>query len=230
MAREERRGLPVRYYSRPGEGVIIETSRKMIPLPNGTSSFEISLDMGSAPVPERKYVANTASVTFEGEFVSMLFGQHTVGTRPRRLRTLIVISVSSAGALSFLKSLEPISAQLKILREQLGSGLALEDIEEEPPAPQTVALAANLIVLSFSGREAVIDYYHASPYVLSQLQMNGKLAVDPVVRVILPSGLLLSIIAKVDALKEKFPLDELERAASADVGQVEARRESRNVR
>lgn len=209
MTREEAKDFPVRMHPRQGEGVIIETSRRMIPLPNGTSTFEIALELGRAPVPERKYVANTASAVYEDGILYLLFGQHAVGYR-RRLRTLVEISVSSVGALMFLKSLEPIREQIAKFRRQAGFEHELEDIPEEPDAPQTVALAANLILVAFSGREAVMDFYYASPFVLSQLQKNGKYAVDQVVRVVLPSGLLFSLIAAIEKFKEKFPRDEVE--------------------
>lgn len=141
--------------------------------------------------------------------------------------------MSSAGALSFLKSLEPIRSQLDPLRQLVGSNYPLQEVVEEPPAPQTVALAANMLIIAFSGREAVMDFYHASPFVLSQVQNNGKFAVDPVVRVILPSGLLLSLIAKMDEFKAKFPSEEVDAVLGAPggTGQIgEVPYGSRNIR
>lgn len=71
-------------------------------------------------------------------------------------------------------------------------------------------LAANIIVAAFCGREACFDFYFVSPYVLGQLAQSGKFAVDPVVRVILQSGLASAIVESLEALKEQFPQDEIE--------------------
>jgi hypothetical protein len=217
MAREESRDLAMRPHPRHGEGVIIETARRMVPLPNGSSSFELVLDFGKAPVPERKYVANVGSVTYEkDEALYLIFGQRTVAGRTRELRTIIEVAVSSVGALMFLRSLESIREQLKVLDRQIGHVDGLSDVAQEVPGPQTATLAANQIVIAFSGREAVMDFYHASPFVLSQLNNNGKFAVDPVVRVILPSRLLLTVISKVEEYKKEFPKEEVEALSGAD--------------
>jgi hypothetical protein len=214
MSKEESRDLATRSHPRHGEGVVIETARRIVPLPDGSSSFELILDFGKAPVPERKYVANVGEVTYEKDGVLyLIFGQRTVGGHARELRTIIEIAVSSVGALMFLKSLEPIREQLKVLDRQAGS--IDGDVAQEVPATQTATLAANLIVIAFSGREAVMDFYHASPYVLSQLKNNGKFAVDPVVRVILPSKLLLAIISKIEGLRKEFPKEEVEALSGA---------------
>ena len=131
MARDDRREPVVRPHSRPGEGVIIETSRRMVPLPNGASTFEITLNMGSAPVPERKYVANTASVTYEGGVVYLLFGQRMVGGS--KLRTLVVISMSSLASLILLRGIEPVRPQLEDLRKIPGFDYPITPVGEEPP-------------------------------------------------------------------------------------------------
>jgi|ERR1035437_221130 hypothetical protein len=235
MAKDDRRDLPIRSYSRQGEGIIVETSRKIVPLPNGASSFEISLDLGSAPVPERKYVADVASVKYEDGVLHVLFGQKSIGTANSHLRTLIVISMSSLGALMFLRSLNLIRPQLDSLRDKPGyAPVSLPPINAEPAAPQTVALAANLMVVAFSGRESVIDFYHASAFVMSQVQRGGKFAVDPVVRVFLPTGLLFSVIANIEAFKADFPQDEIEvvmRGSTSGGGQTgEVRYGSTDVR
>ena len=235
MAKEDRRDLPIRSYSRQGEGIIVETSRKMVPLPNGASSFEISLDLGNAPVPERKYVADIASAKYEDGTLALLFGQKSIGAANSHLRTLVVISVSSLGALMFLRSVASIKPQLDSLRDKPGyAPVSLPPIDAEPAAPQTVALAANLMVVAFSGRESVIDFYHASAFVMSQIQKGGKFAVDPVVRVFLPTSLLFSVIAKIEGFTPDFPQDEIDmvmRGSTSGGGQTsEVRYGSANVR
>ena len=65
-----------------------------------------------------------------------------------------------------------------------------------------------MIGLAFAGREACLDYYHASPFSLHQVQQNKKMAVEPVVRVILASGLLLPLIDKLHEFEIMFPKEQ----------------------
>jgi hypothetical protein len=164
------------------------------------------VDMGDAPVPERRYVADIASVSYRDGTVYLVFGQRKlVG---RGLRTMVVLTMSSLGVLNFLKACEGIPSE--VLNKFVSPNLVLkpDDFEEEPS--QVVDLAANLIVAGFSGREACFDFYFVSPYVLGQLAQGGKFAVDPVVRVILQSGLASAIVKSLQAFKEQFPNDEIE--------------------
>jgi hypothetical protein len=191
---------------REGEGVVVTTTRRMVPQPDGTTSYEMAVDMGDAPVPERRYVADIASVSYRDGTVYLVFGQRKlVG---RGLRTMVVLTMSSSGVLNFLKACEGIPSE--VLNKFVSPNLMLkpDELEEEPS--QVVDLAANIIVAGFSGREACFDFYFVSPYVLGQLAQGGKFAVDPVVRVILQSGLASAIVKSLQAFKEQFPNDEIE--------------------
>jgi hypothetical protein len=191
---------------REGEGVVVTTARRMVPRPDGTTSYEMAVDMGDAPVPERRYVADIASVSYRDGTVYLVFGQRKlVG---RGLRTMVVLTMSSLGVLNFLKACEGIPSE--VLNKFVSPNLMLktDELEEEPS--QVVDLAANIIVAGFSGREACFDFYFVSPYVLGQLAQGGKFAVDPVVRVILQSGLASAIVKSLQAFKDQFPNDEID--------------------
>jgi len=82
-------------------------------------------------------------------------------------------------------------------------GGELTEIEEEPE--QTVTLFANMIGLAFAGREACMDFYHASAFSMHQANQNRKMAVESVVRVILGSGLLLPLLDRLHELEESLP-------------------------
>ena len=95
---------------RDGEGVLVATTRRMVPRPDGTTSFEMSVDMGEAPVPERRYVADIASVNYRDGTIYLVFGQRKlVGSR---LRTMVVLTMSSLGVLNFLKACESIAPEV----------------------------------------------------------------------------------------------------------------------
>src|ERR1700730_72321 len=207
---KEGKVIPLRPYIRDGEGTVIESARKMVPLPDGSNRFELTLELGNAPVPEREYSADIASLIYRNENVYLMFAQekHVPEKEADALRTLLVVSMSTHGALIFLRSCRDFAPQLRKFATQLGLNKTLTAIKEEPT--QTVALAANMILAAYAGREASLDMYMASPFVLSQLGKNGKFAVRPVVRVILSTGLILAIYDELEKLKDKFPKDELE--------------------
>jgi hypothetical protein len=191
---------------RDGEGVTVTTTRRMVPQPDGTASFELSIDMGNAPVPERRYAADIASVTYRDGAVYLIFGQKKLaGTS---LRSMVVLTMSSLGILNFLKGFEglPAPAVNQFLSPELL--LPADKLGDEPG--EVVNLASNIILGAFSGREACFDFYFVSPYVLGQLAQSGKFAVDPVVRITLHSGLANAIIKCFQSLKSEFPQDEID--------------------
>ena len=74
----------------------------------------------------------------------------------------------------------------------------LLDKFEEPP--HAAGLTANLVPMAFSNDECCMDFYQVSPFVRSALQKGGELFVEPVVRVMLPTGLFLGVIERLDHL------------------------------
>jgi len=154
-----------------------------------------------------------ASVVYRDDSVHLMFAQrkHSVPADAGGaavLRSLLIVSMSTQGALMFLRSCKDFTPELRKYARERSFTKELTEFSEEPG--QTVALAANMILVAYSGREACMDMYMASPFVLSQLSKNGKFAVRQVVRIILSSGLLLAILEKLAYLKDRFPEDEIE--------------------
>jgi hypothetical protein len=187
---------------RPGEGAIVEVARRQVTNPDGSTGLELGLDLAVAPVPEKRYIADIVSLTFEDGVVQMLFGQRKI-TRSAALRSLVVIQMTSTATAQFIKTLIGFEPTARKWLEENDIHWKLGTIEEEPE--QTVTLFANIIGLAFAGREACMDFYHASAFSLHQVQQNRKMAVEPVVRVILASGLLLSLIDKLHEIEPTLP-------------------------
>lgn len=196
-----------RVAERPGEGAILATHRQQSVNVDGTTGIALAIDMSSAPVPERRYVADVASVVRVADSVRLIFGQSRVGNN--ELRSLVVIHMPSLGIHQFLSSADEIKAAMvgfaKKFRLSVGQ---LTQIQVEPL--QTVALAATIIMASVSGREACMDFYYSSPYIAYQVIRGGKFAVDPVARVMLPMNLLLAICNQLEAIKDDLPNDSTE--------------------
>lgn len=169
---------------------------------SGVTNISLTVDLGSAPVPERRYVADVGTVVLAHEGARLVFGQTKV--TGHGLRSLIVIHMSAYGVHQFLRSSPDMLKTAKefMQRNRLSVGNLME-ITEEPN--QTVALAANLIAASYSGTEACMDFYHASPFAVLQVKAGGEFAADPVVRVSLPMVLLYAVCEELEKIKAQLP-------------------------
>ena len=188
---------------------MISVVRHQTPGVSGVTNISLTVDLGSAPVPERRYVADVGTVILAHEGARLVFGQSKVSGSG--LRSLIVVHMSAYGAHQFLRSTPDMlkTAKKFMQQNQLTVG-SLTEIGEEPN--QTVALAANLIAASYSGTEACMDFYHASPFVVMQVKAGGEFAADPVVRVSLPMVLLYAICEKLETMKAQLLSPENEQA------------------
>jgi hypothetical protein len=195
-----------RNHPREGEGYVVESQRRTIPLPNGTQSVQVELEMSRAPVPDRRYQVDVCAIQYRKGIVELMLGQKTISGQS--LRSLIVIHLSSMGVLLYLRSCEKMRAGFKTFIETHGLADELEAIAEEPQ--QTVSLTANVVLAAYSGREACLDFYFASPYMMSRLSKNEEFAVEPVVRVTLSAGLMWAMLLEFEHLKSLFPVDERE--------------------
>lgn len=159
---------------------------------------QFSANLSRVPVPDRRYTSDIASVVSDENMVKLLFGQTKV--TGNGLRSLLVISMTFDAIHQLIRSLDTVAERTVQLREKLPVG-KLIDIAEEPE--QTVALAANIIVAGFSGAESCLDCYYASPFAMINVQNGGgKLALEPVVRITLPTSIYFAMWKK---LKEIAP-------------------------
>jgi hypothetical protein len=61
--------------------------------------------------------------------------------------------------------------------------------------------------MAFAGREACIDFYHASPFSLNFVKQNKKMAIEPVVRVMFKTGLAIALVDRVREISVAFPVE-----------------------
>lgn len=192
----------VQRLTRPNEGVAIDIIRH--PIIGGARSQQISMDMSSARVPDRRYPADIADVLVSDDMVRLLFGQKKLtGTG---LLSVLVIHTSFWGARQFMNSMgEAANIGLRYMEEHHVPTAQLYQVKEEPN--QTVPLAANIIAAAFAGRDACMDFYHASAFSIRGLGLGAGLYADPVVRITLTTPLLLAIYDALHAKKDKLPDD-----------------------
>ena len=187
---------------RPGEGKEIEIVRRTVSQPDGTTIFEMDLDISHAPVPDRRYLADAGTILFEGDVLRIVLGQkQLLGSK---LRSAVVVFLSAHATVNFLRSCH--ATFLPTLREYTAKHQisdALIEIKDEPELATFVT--ANIILAAFSGREACLDFYDSSPFVIGIVQRGGKMALDPILRVDLGSGLLVALLDRIESLQSSFP-------------------------
>ena len=192
----------VQRLTRPNEGVAIDIIRH--PMREGAKSQQISMDMSSAPVPDRRYPADVASVLVSDDMVRLLFGQRKLtGTG---LLSVLVINISFWGVRQFLSSMVGVAKTGRThMEEHRIPAAQLFQVKEEPN--QTVPLAANIIAAAYAGREACMDFYHASSFSMRGLGLGAGFFAEPVVRITLTTPLLLAIHDGLEAKKDRLPDD-----------------------
>lgn len=181
-------------------------SRRIVPKTNGTSLVEFSFSLEEAPVPERRYVADATLAVKTEDHVQIIFGQFKVGGRD--LRSMVVIKMSFDAVRAFLNSCVQFTPSLRAAVEHGGVHVppCLVAPREEPS--QAVVLAANLIAAAFSGREAALDLYNSSPFAVRALRKDGtQLALDPVLRIDLSIGALMSMMEQLGVVGSDLPPD-----------------------
>lgn len=162
----------------------------------------MTVDLGNAPVPERKYLAETCEVRLDRGRVKLLFGQERIGKA--ELRSLLVIHLSPSAITRFLDSLAQMSPSLELAAAAMGfTPDRGAPITEEPR--QTVALGAGILLAAMSNEEGCLDFFQASPFAMGSAVSSRKLALDPVVRVDMSAPLLLFLIAELRRIAPQFP-------------------------
>jgi len=173
----------------------------------GVMSAEIQVDISKLPVPERQYSADVADLEVDDDFLMFAFGQRTLLARnqPRFPRSVVVVSVPAEAIRRFIASCSSVQFD-----ETLEAFIRRNQIMPQPltrivEAPQAVSLNASIIGVAFSGREASMDFYYLSPTYIHRLRSGRPPIVDPVVRVVLRTSLLASLVPRVLELCDELP-------------------------
>jgi hypothetical protein len=186
-----------RITNRPNEGARVAITN-FARNEKGESTVEFNLL--AAPVPDRRYAADVGTVLKGSSGCRVIFGQSSLGpsdSKKHALRSVIDIQISMRGVREFLKSLESVKDALAM------TGIKAFDLLSEIEEPEHAAgLTANLIPIAFANEECCMDFYQLSPFVRSALGKGGDLAVEPVVRVNLPTGLFVGIVERLAAYVE----------------------------
>jgi hypothetical protein len=168
---------------------------------DGQGLVEMWLDYEKADVPPRAYFADYVDVQTGRADVTLIFGRLVPGTK--KLRTQVEISFSRDSFVAQLwKSSREFHEGLKKcpnFRLPLLEGVAYSD---------TVHTSrANNVFMAKLGEEAILDFYYIAPSEIHFVKMGRRdqVNLDPVIRISLPSPLVLEFLDKCDDLVSQMP-------------------------
>lgn len=208
MNKQHKVPVAARQTQRPGEGVSIDVVHQTLPQPDGTTLMAAGINLSSAPVPDKRYVADWVSVLYRRENLKLVFAQETFSftsqTSPS-LRSMLVVNMGPDAARNFLRSLQQMRSPNL---DELVISCAIKpepllEVEQEPE--QTIAFAANMVAVAIMGRDTCLDFYQASPFDMVNIATAKRVPIDPVVRIDLRTSLLVSIRNAMQKLEGDFP-------------------------
>jgi len=195
MAKEARKQqpIPARLANRPGEGNVsldikVDTTVGI----DGKTVTYMGVDLAKAPVPDRKFTADTCAVIDSAYTLKLVFGQERIDGKG--LRSAIVVQMGRGSGGNFVRICDSMANPSIAEIAQL-DGIPSEKLSpagEEPP--QALTLSANMPLAGISGQEACIDFYQASPFAMGIAVRSDKLSLESVVRVDLRTSLFFGLL------------------------------------
>lgn len=155
------------------------------------------IDIAQAPVPPRRYVCDIADIKVQDGDIRLVFAQRTLGEDA--LDSALVIRLNPVATWQLLKSLGEMQFPgVQGIADQLNIGvIPLTPVTARPS--QMASVVANLVGIAVAGFETCLDFYHASAFSIRAAKSASQIAVEPVVRVDMQTGLFLSWV---EALRE----------------------------
>lgn len=172
------------------------------PLPYKSSGDMLGVNVSEAPVPERRYAADVASVVVQNADIRVIFGQQGV---TGELDTALVLRMSQLAARQWLESVDVMTSPNL---DEIAKGMGLKPLSlglgDGKPSQQAL-MAVNIVGVAVAGFETCLDFYHASAFAMMASQSTNMLEVQPIVRVFLNTALFVSLIHEIRVLAESFP-------------------------
>jgi hypothetical protein len=157
---------------------------------------EIGVDYQRAPIPERFYYADYCDALKARSGFGLFFGKLITGTS--RLRTKIEIDFPEE---MFVKQLWNTSRELHQILQNAVATMDFPSMGEVEDTDKVQTFRSNNAFMAIWGEEAVVDFYYLSPRDMSQPQRGGT-GLEPVIRVVMPTPLLLEFLDKCRPLVE----------------------------
>lgn len=186
MSRKHPSGAVQKHVQRQGEGYFVD----LMVVGDSDASTTSQIDMSALPVPDRRFSADAAAIQLDQSMVKLLFGQRQpIGGG---LLSLVVISMAFEAVHRFVDSADE---EFERNFEEFSKQLPRESLTDfTTKADQTVILNSSLVMAGYHGSSACLDFYFTSPFAMRQVAIFRKIAVEPIVRINLPSTLLFAML------------------------------------
>jgi hypothetical protein len=183
---------------RLGEGHAVDVS--VVPASKGVQAH-YAIDTSGLPVPDRRLSADTVDAVVSEFVVKLLFAQkQVVGDG---FLALLIVQMSFDSIHQFLHTLEPLKeGVLKLEEGNLRKG-SVSTINQKPE--QAAVVTASMALAGYTGSDGCLDFYYTSPFSMRSINFGNKIAVEPVVRVNLPTPLLVALWRRLEELAKDLP-------------------------
>lgn len=174
------------------------------PVAQSDGSVTFGVDIGSAPVPSKRYAADACEVDLKDGNLRMIFAQRGIGDEP--FESALVIKLNPLAARNLIESVGDMdNPTVAEIAEKIGE--ERRPLERVARARQMVSVVANFVTVAVAGFETCVDFYHASAFSIRAIDAKKKthLGLEPVVRVDITTGLFMAIQDALEALAPQLP-------------------------
>ncbi|MGA2606257.1 MAG: hypothetical protein ABSH01_02235 [Terriglobia bacterium] len=160
------------------------------------------VDYRQAAVPERFYYADYCDVQRARSGFGLLFGKLVAGTS--KLRTKIEIDFPQE---MFVKQLWASTKDFYKVVQTIAEKMHFPTVADVEDTDKVQTFRANNVFIGAWGEEAVMDFYYISPREMhyAQFQQRVDAGLEPVIRVLMSTGLLFEFLEKCRHHIESLP-------------------------
>jgi len=168
----------------------------------GQGLCEFMVDYRQAAVPERFYYADYCDVQRARSGFGLLFGKLVAGTS--KLRTKIEIDFPQE---MFVKQLWASTKDFYKVVQTIAEKMHFPTVADVEDTDKVQTFRANNVFIGAWGEEAVMDFYYISPREMhyAQFQQRVDAGLEPVIRVLMSTGLLFEFLEKCRHHIESLP-------------------------
>ena len=150
----------------------------------------IQVDYRRAPIPDRSYYADYCDVQKARSGFGLFFGKLITGTS--RLRTKIEVDFPEE---MFVKQLWGTSREFHKMVQAAAGAMHFPPLTAVEDTEKVQTFRSNNVFMGVWGEEGVMDFYYLSPRDLHGYNQASP-ALEPVVRVVMPTPLVLEFLEK----------------------------------
>ena len=169
---------------RIGEGHAVDVA--ILPATKGAAT-QYRIDTSSLPVPDRKLTSDAVGLIRGDYMVKLLFAQREANDDG--FLSLLTVQMSFDSVHSFLRTMVPLEDGLEAFNKIPVGKLSVI----KGRVQQSAAVSASIVLAGYTGTDGCLDFYYTSPFSVQSISFGNKLAVEPVVRVNIPTPLLIAM-------------------------------------